>query len=386
MFTLLFIAVATWRIFLFVLAYIAATAFIYSPQFPYSDVYLIPSKLPQWVWSWANFDGVHYLTIAKMGYAAQFTQAFFPIYPLLLRFIASILPNSSLIVLGITLSFMSFVFAIHFLYKLLRLDYPKNQVLKSIGILLCFPTSFYFAAVYTESLFFLLVVFALWFSRNKKWWFSGLLAALASGTRLTGIFLFPALLWEWWLANKKKDSIQSFSLLPTVKIILKSPILYTAPLGLFLYMLYLHVKFGDWLYFWHAQSAFGAQRISEGIILPLQVIWRYFKIITTVSYTQQNFHVAVTELISFCFAVVLLIVSHQKKVRMSYLIFSWFVILIPSLTGTLSSLPRYILLAFPIVIILGGIKSKYIYTVIIICSIIFLTFLSIEFLRGLWVA
>src|SRR3989338_7634876 len=36
---------------------------------------------------WANFDGVHYLSIAERGYV-QYEQAFFPLYPVLVRSIA----------------------------------------------------------------------------------------------------------------------------------------------------------------------------------------------------------------------------------------------------------------------------------------------------------
>ena len=63
-----------WRISLFFVAWLVEQILKFAPRFPYADIFLIPSKLPAWMWSFANFDGVHYLTIAKQGYSAKFTQ------------------------------------------------------------------------------------------------------------------------------------------------------------------------------------------------------------------------------------------------------------------------------------------------------------------------
>ena len=45
-----------WRIGLFFIAAIGEKILSFSPSFPYSDIYLIPSGLPHWLWSFANFD------------------------------------------------------------------------------------------------------------------------------------------------------------------------------------------------------------------------------------------------------------------------------------------------------------------------------------------
>ena len=198
-----------WRILLFAVSYITLHRFSFTPTFPYSDIYLIPSQLPGWVWSWANFDGVHYLTIAKGGYWAQFTQAFFPLYPLLIKILSLISHDRYLIISGLLISFAAFCISLFMLIKLLNLDYPQASIKKIIFIILIFPTSFYFAALYTESIFFLWVISAFYFARVKKWWLSGTLAALASATRITGILLLPALLWEW---NQNKIKNQKSTL------------------------------------------------------------------------------------------------------------------------------------------------------------------------------
>jgi len=398
-----------WRTFLFLLAWLGQLLLPFAPSFPYSDVLLIPSGLSQWIWPFANFDGVHYLTIAKFGYSAQFTQVFFPLYPLLLKFLMFIFPFLNPIIIGLFISNLFFLLLLFILWKLLKLDYKSKQINWILLFFIFFPTSFFFGSLYTESLFFLLVISSFYASRAKKWWIAAILGTLASATRFVGIFLLPALLWEWNTEFKIKNlklkiitatpgsrysgTKQDTKLLKFIKSIfhfpfsiLHSPILYLVPLGLLSYIVYLQVVFGDPLYFWHAQPIFGAQRSGEAIILLPQVIWRYFKILATVPNYQYDFWVAVWELSSIIISYLLLIIATVLKVRPSYLIFSFLVVTIPTLTGTLSSMPRYILQAFSIYIVLGMIKSTAIKISLLFFSILLLALFTILFTSGRWVS
>ena len=362
-----------WRTCLFLVAWFGEKLLTFNPRFPYTDVFLIPSGLPHWLWSFANFDGVHYLTIAKSGYAAQYTQVFFPLYPLLISVVHRILPLVNPIVIGLFVSNSFFLLTIFILYKLFSLDYDRKTIKWIMLFLIFFPTSFFFGSIYTESLFLFLTVCSFYAARKKRWWLAGICGGLASATRLTGIFLLPALLWEWH-KNKIKNKI------------LSSPILYLVPLGLVSYMIYLQFKFGDWLYFWHAQPVFGAERSGSGIILLPQVIWRYLKILFYVPLTSEMFWISFLEVLFTLFSIILLVIAHLKKVRVSYLIFSWLAIIIPPLTGTFSSMPRYILVAFPIFISLGLIHNKYYKIILLAVFCLLLSALTILFTGGHWVS
>jgi hypothetical protein len=237
------------------------------------------------------------------------------------------------------------------------------------------------------------VVVSFWLARKKRWILSGFVAGLASGTRITGAFLLPALIYEWLLNNKMYRTLVSYhrqkwvkQLTPIGSVILTCPYLYLVPLGLVIYMIYLQFAFSDALYFWHAQSVFGAERTGTSIILPPQVVWRYLKIFFSVSWKNYHFWTAVWEFAAFIFGVATLIVAHKKRVRMSYLLFSWPVLLIPTLTGTFSSLPRYILLLLPIYIILGNIKNTFTKLIILFICVCLQTIFVIDFVRGWWVA
>ncbi|RJR30229.1 hypothetical protein C4564_00575 [Candidatus Microgenomates bacterium] len=376
-----------WRIGLFAISATVARYFKFTPQFPYSDIYLLPSNLPQFIWGFANFDGVHYLTIAKSGYMAQFTQAFFPLYPLLVRILGLIIKDQTFIVSGLLLSFACFVVAVYFFKRLLLLDYKHSVVFWSLVFLLAFPTGFYFATVYGESLFFLLTVLVFWFARKRKWWLAGIFGFFAALTRINGILLLPVILIEWLVLERHVTSWATFkkSVKESLWSLLKNPAMYLVPLGLITYMVYLKYAFGDPLFFWHAQEVFGAQR-SVAIVLPPQVVWRYFKIIATVEAFSYPFWTAIWEIGAFALGVVALLFGHRKHVRLSYLLFGWGMLLLPTLTGTFSSLPRYVLLIFPLFIALALIKNMTTRLALLIVSIgLQLLFLS-HYLRGLWVA
>lgn len=379
------IIIIVWRIFLFGISGITAAISQYAPRFPYSDIYLLTSELPQWVWTWANFDGVHYLTISEGGYWAQFTQAFFPLYPLLVRGVGTLFGDTHFIISGLLISFLAFIVAFKYWRQLLLLDYPISIVTSASYALLVFPTSFYFGALYTESLFFLFVVASFWFARKKKWWISGMLGMFASGTRITGILLLPALLWEYHNVTKQKTKNKNLRLWNFIISSLHSPILYIVPLGLVSYMVYLHIQFGDALYFWHAQPVFGAARTGSTLIFPPQVVFRYIKIVLTVSWSRPEFRIAVLELGSFLFGCWALWKGYVLNIRRSYLLFGFFILLLPTLTGTFSSLPRYVLLVFPMYIVIAKMSARWRF-VFSILSFILLLFLSHQFLRGQWVA
>src|SRR4030067_2096994 len=86
-----FFAFIIWRIALFGIAFLSPSIIPhFGARFPYFQERLIASGLPHLIWSFGNFDGVHYLGIAKDGYAYQFTQVFFPMYPVLIRLVSYI--------------------------------------------------------------------------------------------------------------------------------------------------------------------------------------------------------------------------------------------------------------------------------------------------------
>lgn len=319
--------------FLLTIAALAVQFMPYKGFFPYRDT-LPLYRLPRIIYSFANFDGLHYLSIAD-GYR-QYEQAFFPLYPLLIRFFSPIFAGNYLTT-GLILSHVSFFIGIYYIYRLVMLFRRELSPSWFLAFLLLFPTSFFTGAVYTEGLFFMLVTVSLYFLKKKNYMHAAIFSAFASSARLIGVGLFIPFLFA---LPFRKHRIRSF-------VLLLFPFI-----GLFSYMMYLWQSTGDPLFFFNTQPIFGASRSTRFILLP-QVYFRYIKIFITARFDFAYF-MAIIESVFFtfafiiCFLELLLTLKKKNYFLASLACFSLFNLLVPSLTGTFSSIPRYSLMSLSI--------------------------------------
>src|SRR5215212_7732158 len=200
---------------------------------------------------WSHWDGEHYVALAMGGYLQppeNVSPAFFPLYPLLMRSFAELfggpISKEALSVWGPLLSLLFLPFALYFIYQI-ALDGWGEEVAKAsvLGVAF-FPTTFFLHAAYTESLFLALSAGSVWAMRVRKdLLLACVLAGFAAATRNVGIFLVVPLMYEWI-----KD-VERFRW--------RGVYLLLAPGGLFVYMVYLWVRFGDPLLFYTAQESWG---------------------------------------------------------------------------------------------------------------------------------
>lgn len=317
---------------------------------------------------WTNLDGVHYLSIAENGYFA-YEQAFFPVYPLLIKLVTDLgWWNSGWSALII--SYLGFVIGISGWYlvgkELKLISRPVD-----VWPILLFPTSFFYIAGYNESLFLALSVWSMWFMIKNKWLLGSVLAGIASGTRLFGVFMLGFL-----FIKKIQERIKPIIPLWSWFII---------PAGLIAYMIYLQQVYGDPLMFIHVQPAFGAGRSGAELIFLPQVIYRYIRIYATVPPLSLNFWVAVFEGLVFLYGMYLIWNNRTQKFFWPYLVYAGGILLLPTLSGTLSSIARYFLSAYPLFwTVRSGEKPRD--TIIAVFFAIGLVIFTILFTRGYFVA
>lgn len=328
--------------------------------------------------SLSNFDGVYYVLIAQNGYGA-YQQAFFPLFPMLIRVISEVF-NISAVASALLIVNVSLFTFLYMLMRFISLDFGKRIVLWTALFYVVFPTSFFLVAVYTESLFLALIISSFYFMRRGNLLVASILGMFAAATRIVGVFLFPVFLLELYLEHRKQKNNK-------LKLIFKKSLpLLIIPLGTISYMTYLYFKFGDALLFIHVQPAFGAGRSGSQIVLLPQVLWRYFKILTTISHTSFDFYIALLELVIFTASIVALFFAWRRKINFGYIFFSFCVILFPTLSGTLSSMPRYTLAAFAIFIFLGSIQSRALRIFLLILLLTTEGVLAALFMRGYFVS
>jgi hypothetical protein len=320
---------------------------------------------------WANFDGVYYLYIAKSGYTVD-NAGFFPLYPLLIR-IFSVGEGSIQFFVGSVLSSVFLLLGILMLFKLIQIDFDKKIAFIAVAVMFVFPTSFFFVAIYSESLFLLLTLSSFYFARKKNWILASLLASLLTATRIVGIALIPALVYEFIRSEGAIFKRKALGFL-------------LSPLGILFYMYFNFKELGNAFQFVTAQGALHNERSVDQIVLFPQTIFRYFNILTSLSPSVYEWWIALLELSAFTLALILIYIAWKKKVRFSYLIFSVIALLIPASTGTFSGLPRYVLILFPIFIALALIQNRWARALYFLSGIVLLVILFSLFAKGYFVA
>lgn len=109
-----------------------------------------------------RWDAQYMLHISEYGYSYENTLAFFPLFPFIIKILTSVLGGGSpllsyrelSLVLSVLLNIVFFVLAAKALYKLSNMVLGNKKKSELAVILFCFnPSSIFFTAPYTESLF-----------------------------------------------------------------------------------------------------------------------------------------------------------------------------------------------------------------------------------------
>lgn len=315
-------------------------------------------------WSWVSYwDSGHYVTIAKMGYSYP-QQAFFPLWPLLIRTIS---------MLGIppfVISFfLSFIFGLtaFVLFYLLAIRLIGNHPAKYALVLFAsFPSAMFLHAGYTEGLFLSLVLLSFLMLEKKLYWLSVIFAGFANMTRLAGFGITVT-----YLILKQ----------PFFK---KIAFIAISVFGLLLYILFLQIVFGNGFLFIDAQKSWCGSQGRCQLISPLIPLINYGQLVL-IGWIKPNLS---TTFIDWFFSVVffIMLVPVLKKLKANYFIYSLVVILLPLFSSTVGMV-RYVLVAFPVFFVIPLlVKNRIVF--IILCLLLFLLELRFValFTNRIWVA
>ena len=150
---------------------------------------------------WARWDSVWFLRIAEHGYGAHANDAaFFPLYPGLAGGLGRVL-GGHYVLAGIVVSLVAGVAAFMLLYRLAEPRLGADGARRALLYLAVFPTSLFLGAVYSESLFLLLVVGAFLLAERGRFAEAGVVAGLALLTRPSAAALLPPLVLLAWRAG-----------------------------------------------------------------------------------------------------------------------------------------------------------------------------------------
>lgn len=294
----------------------------------------------------SRWDTGFYVSIVEEGYQYRGVElpsvAFFPLLPLLMRLFLPLVGDA--VVAGLLVCNGALLLASLLFYRLVSLANTEALAARALWYMLIFPTAFFGSAIYTESLFLLTAIGALFYARRGRWRLAALLAFGAGLTRLVGLIVAPMLALEW-LRQRRAGVVGG---LPDQ--VEERPGYFTAfaaalaaPAGLLTYMAYLWRTFADPLAFARASAAWERQPQAPGSIIArlLQAL--------------RSGTLPLNEWIDLGFVLFFLFAAFVLLYRRQWVegVFVWLGVMLPLSSGLLLSQRRYVWVLFPVYILLA---------------------------------
>ena len=181
--------------------------------------------------SLSQWDARWFLQIAMHGYEeVPQAAAFFPVYPAVVHVVAWL--TGSLLVAGVLVSLVSGAVGAWVLAQIARPLLGERGAHDVVLYFALYPAGFVFTSLYSEGLFIALAAGSFLAATRGRPLLAGVLGGLATGTRLMGLALLPALVLLLWRGHNPRSLARLAPLL-----------LLPAAVGL--YALYLDWAIGD---------------------------------------------------------------------------------------------------------------------------------------------
>jgi hypothetical protein len=373
------LAFLLWRVLLYLGACMGSLIAAQNPNFAFRQPL---SSLAEFLFgAWVHWDAAWYLSIIQKGYyydgpGVQASVAFFPLYPVVVRLVLAVCGRGTddhyaVVGAGLVVSGICALLALLVVYRLARYEMERVGVrdadraaLVSVLCLLFFPTSVFFASLYTEALFLFVSASSLYYLRRGRFLRAGFLGGLASLCRLSGIVLVLPVAIEYLQCCGFKLRREAVAVL-------------LVPLGTGLYCLYLYIVFQEPVAFLLVQNAPGWHGAIQGVpfsrsldnvldfvLHPLNV-WRFLEL-------------------TYSFGALALAFLGLRRLRLALGIYAVAACLVPLAADTWS-IQRYILGAFPIFITLGYLVRSGPGFFVLIASFIFMLGINtVMWINGIW--
>ena len=333
---------------------------------------------------WARWDSAFFLRIAEHGYDKA-SAAFYPLYPALVAALGRVF-FGHYVVAGIVVSLAAAAGAFVLLQRLAEERLGVDGARRTVLYLAVFPMALFLQAVYSESLFLLIVLAAFLLAERGRFAGAGVVAGLAILTRVTGVALLLALALIAW---RHRDRSRAFA-----GLALALPIAAAYPLLLW-------QQVGDPWAFARAQDQWHRHLSPAG---PLGGIWHGLvagvrgleQFVTGHGAGVSNaapMHAAAenVEALAFLLLFVPLTVIAWRRFGAPYGVFAAVSLAIPlsfpSSRWPLLSLPRFGLVIFPFFLALAALGGRpRLHTAITACSSLLLGIAVVQWALWQWVS
>ncbi len=338
--------------------------------FAWASYILVVRQIPDFASLWQVWDTTHFLQVAEKGYIPEIKDkvpmVVFPFYPLLIRGLSLITGN--MLVSSLLLANAAYAGAVVYFYKLARLEQDAETSLRAVLYMALWPTAFFFHAGYTESPFLFLALAAFYYARKGNWAAAALLGMAASGMRILGALLLPALVLEYFTQK-------NYQLKKTGRDVLW---LLLIPTGLLIYMAICWKVSGNPFQYVTLQELYWQKRLA----FPWTGFINTFHHLR--AYGPEH---AVYNILELFFGLLGMVISGYalRHFRPSYAVFVIAIWLMSVCTARWVSNARYTLMMFPVFIALAaaGKKPAFHYPFLFTCLLFYGLLLS-RFVRWSW--
>jgi hypothetical protein len=320
-------------------AIVALLAVLYLPKFQYYDCCGHHTLGYDWPLDvFVRWDAVWYLRIATLGYSfapdSISTAGWFPLYPLLIAALSVAMDPA---IAGLLISHAGLLFAIFMLYRLAGVDLSRKASRRTVLYTLAFPPAIFFSMIYSESLFLALSASAFYFARRGRWREAGILGLFSALARPIGLMLLPAFVLEYAV---QKGLLHGWKLKPGWPSKLDRSLwwLVLIPAGTAAFAAYLQLALGNVFAYVETQAI-----INRFTYFPLS------------SFFEPLWKPVPEVFLGFAYGLfgLSMVWLMRNRLRKSYTLYSFLVLLLPLSTGALTGMHRYILVTFPIAMMLA---------------------------------
>jgi Gpi18-like mannosyltransferase len=223
----------------------------------------------------------------------------------------------------------------YFLFRLVALDADEATAWRSVILFFSFPSAYYLAAPYSEAPFLFAVLASVYAARCGRWAGAGIAGALATGTRVTGIALAPALLADVFAGSARvRDHIRRLAWISL------------AAVGLLTYLAINQIVYGNPLHFLEVQRT----NWSQGLTFPWEPVWGAIEALL-VGVNDFTFTFIYAGIVAGVLVALPLLVLAVRRLPLQDVLYGWSGFLLMMSAAWLVSLPRYLLVLYPLFIV-----------------------------------
>lgn len=323
--------------------------------------FMLSSKSIEYHHIFELFDNEHYLNIANNGYTYMHELAFFPLTPLLIRYLGKI----GFIILNQVCVFLSG----YILYLISDKILKKEDSYFATLMFLISPISVFTCLFYSEAIFIFLTLLSYYLYKTKKHYLLlGIILGLSVATRAVASMLFFSMFIFMFIdVIKKRVSFKNLLItyIPATVISV-------------IYPIYLYIKTNNLFYFVTVQYEYWSRVSTNIFTILIEVFKPIFSSKVVYHYVDYIF------LFGVFIYIIVNIIKNKKDVKY-YDLYLYIILSLISVCSTrrqgadaLASFYRYVYACFPIYLI--GRKNYIVFLLTVTLSV----FISIIFLSGIY--